>query len=103
MIVFSPIVSNRNIAHRPTKSASADLPCGVNARGLTRKQAAAMFGFSLSGFDKARREGKIPPPTLPGKRYDLVLLQAKMNALSGISGGSEALSPLEQWRASRAH
>jgi hypothetical protein len=53
MIVVSSVVSNRNIAHRLTKSASADLPPGVNARGLTRNQAAALYGLSLAGFDKA--------------------------------------------------
>jgi len=69
-------------------------------RGLTRKQAADFFGLSTSAFDKFRREGKIPGPTLPGGRYDLQLLQATMDRLSGISteGG---LSALEAWRKRR--
>jgi hypothetical protein len=77
----------------------------ITPRGATRKQAAALFCLSLSGFDKARREGKIPGPTLPGRRYDLQLLQVAMNRMSGISTTESGAvpSPLEQWRANRAH
>jgi len=75
----------------------------ITPRGLTRKQAAIFFGLSLSGFDKARREGKIPLPTLPGKRYDMQLLQAAMNTMSGISAASTPLTDeYERWRQSRA-
>ena len=63
-------------------------------------QAAAFFGLCPSAFDKFRREGKIPPPTLPGKRYDLRLLQATMDRLSGMSTEGD-LSPLEAWRKRR--
>ena len=69
-------------------------------RGLTRKQAAALFGLCTSAFDKFKREGKIPAPTLPGKRYDLQLLQATMDRLSGISTRGD-LGPLEAWRKRR--
>jgi hypothetical protein len=74
------------------------------SRGATRRQAAALHDLSLSGFDKARREGKIPGPTLPGRRYDLQLLHANMNRLSGISttGNGGLSSPLEHWRARHA-
>jgi hypothetical protein len=70
---------------------------GTEIRGLTQKQAAAIAGLSVSSFKKARREGKYPRPTLPGKRYDRRLLEAAMDRLSGIeaTGGS---TPLEKWR-----
>jgi len=74
----------------------------IAPRGITRRQAAIFFGLSLSGFDKARREGKIPLPTLPGKRYDMQLLQVAMNTMSGISPSTAPLSLLEQWKANRA-
>ena len=74
----------------------------ITRRGLTRTQAAEFFGLSLSGFDKARREGKIPPPTLPGGRYDMQLLNEHMDRVSGIQAKAVPLAPLEQWRASRA-
>ena len=71
-------------------------------RGLTRRQAANVYGLSLSGFDKARREGKIPAPTLPGRRFDRRLLDASMDRLSGISSQGDAETPLMAWRASHA-
>jgi hypothetical protein len=67
-------------------------------RGLTRQEAAAYVGLSTSGYRKKRSEGKYPGPTLPGNRYDKNLLDAAMDRLSGIS---ESLSPLKEWRASR--
>ena len=71
-------------------------------RGLSRNEAAAFYGLSLSSFDKFRREGTIPGPTLPGKRYDLLALQAAMDKLSGISAhNNDNLTPLEAWRAKR--
>jgi hypothetical protein len=70
-------------------------------RGLSTKQAATFYGISLSRFYKGRREGKIPAPTLPGKRYDLRLLERAMNTQSGIAS-DENCSPLEEWKANRA-
>jgi hypothetical protein len=77
------------------------LPPGVVPRGLTREAAAAFVGLSPTAFDKARLEQKYPAPTLPGGRYDLVLLNMAMNRLSGILVESEAANPLDVWRASR--
>jgi hypothetical protein len=57
-------------------------------------------GISIGTFKKAQNEGKFPKPTLPGKRYDLCLLHNAMNKLSGI-GDQQALTPLDQWRASK--
>jgi hypothetical protein len=77
------------------------LPPGLQPRGLTLEQAAAFVGLSKSGYNKGRRRGDYPGPTLPGGRYDMCLLQAAMDRLSGIQV-SEGSTPLEQWRATRA-
>jgi hypothetical protein len=76
------------------------LPPGLIPRGLTRNAAAAYVGLSPPAFDKARIEKKYPGPTLPGGRYDLMLLQVAMNRLSGILTDSEATNPLDAWRMS---
>jgi len=77
------------------------LPPGLAPRGLTREGAAAYVGLSPVAFDKARLDQRYPGPTLPGGRYDLVLLQVAMNRLSGILTESEATNPLDAWRMSR--
>ena len=77
------------------------LPPGLAPRGLTRAAAAAYVGLSPAAFDKARLEQQYPGPTLPGGRYDLILLQVAMNRLSGILTESEASSPLNSWRRNR--
>jgi hypothetical protein len=77
------------------------LPPGLVPRGLTRERAAAFVGLSPAAFDKARSEGKYPGPTLPGGRYDLVLLQASMDRLSGLITEGEARNPLDAWRDTR--
>jgi hypothetical protein len=41
-----------------------------NCRGMTGKETASLRGLSMSAFQKARREGRIPGPPLPGKPYD---------------------------------
>lgn len=77
------------------------LPPGLAPRGLTREQAAAFFGVSPTTFDKGRVDGSFPGPTLPGGRYDRVLLDLTANRLSGILTQSEAQNPLDAWRSSR--
>jgi hypothetical protein len=94
----------RNIPHgvRGLIMARYDaLPPGLVPRGLTREAAAAYAGLSPAAFDKARLEQKYPNLTLPGGRYDLMLLHVAMNRLSGILTESEAASPLDALRMSR--
>jgi predicted site-specific integrase-resolvase len=74
----------------------------LTSRGLTREQAAEFAGISPSTFDKYRREGKFPGPTLPGRRYDKRLMEAAMDRSSGIVAEGEAFNALDSWRASRA-
>jgi hypothetical protein len=57
---------------------------GIARRGLSRLEVAALTGLSPTGFDKARREGKYPGPTLPGGRYDRSLLEKTMDRMSGL-------------------
>ena len=88
------------VSARARKSARYDaLPPSLAPRGLTREFAAAFVGLSQAAFDKARSDEKYPGPTLPGGRYDLILLQVAMNRLSGILTESEATAPLDGWRA----
>lgn len=77
------------------------LPPGLLPRGLTREAAAAFVGLSPASFDGARAKGDYPGPTLPGGRYDRILLELAANKLSGILTESEARSPLDAWRAGR--
>ena len=77
------------------------LPAGLLPRGLTLEQAAAFVGLSKSGYSKRKRKGDYPGPTLPGKRYDLRLLEQAMDRQSSIQKQSTAPTPLDDWRAKR--
>jgi hypothetical protein len=77
------------------------LPPGLSPRGLTLEQAAAFVGLSKSGYNKRKRMGDYPGPTLPGKRYDLRLLEVAMDRLSDIRNEGEASTPLDNWRETR--
>jgi hypothetical protein len=84
------------VARHPQERVGRD----VTNRGMTAEEAAALYGLPLSSFYKARREGKIPGPTLPSGRYDRVLLEQAMDRLSGVDQQSE-LMPLDEWRGRR--
>ena len=73
----------------------------VLARGLTGQEAAALYGLSVTTFYNKKKNGEIPPPTLPGGRYDRVLLERAMDRRSGIDKEPEQLNPLDQWRRDR--
>jgi hypothetical protein len=73
----------------------------ITPRGISRRDAAKLFGLSLSGFDKAVREGKIPFATLPGNKYDMRLLNEAMDRMSGISPATVPLTELQQWQAKK--
>lgn len=69
---------------------------------MSRLEAAAFTGLSVSAFDKARRDGHYPGPTLPGGKFDRRLLEKRMDEISGIqiSAGGQ-VSPLDEWRERR--
>src|ERR1700682_1851758 len=88
-----PFLSDEHVTPRPVFMAAPNIPHGVRGlimarydalppglvpRGLTREAAAAYAGLSPAAFDKARLDQKYPGPTLPGGRYDLVLMQVAM-------------------------
>jgi len=73
----------------------------ITPRGLTLEQAAHFAGLSKSGYNKRKRMGDYPGPTLPGKRYDRRLLEAVMDRLSGIRQEGEESTPLDNWRKTR--
>jgi len=87
--------------HNDSGAGYNSLPPGLVRRGLTLEQAAALVGLSKSGYNKRKRTGDYPGPTLPGKRYDRHLLEAAMDRMSGIRNEGEASTPLDDWRASR--
>jgi len=72
----------------------------IEPRGLNRRQAAGYAGLAIATFDLYRRRGLLPAATLPGKRYDRLLLDQAMDELSGIAKGG-ATAPLQEWRRSR--
>src|SRR4051794_33794732 len=77
----------------------------ITARGLDRKEAAELVGLSPTRFDRARREGRYPGPTLPGGKYDRNLLDQIMNGMSGLNREVTPASALDDWRkrGSRSH
>jgi len=74
---------------------------GVPSRGMTTQEAADLFGISVPTFYNKQRKGEIPRPTLPGGRYDRVLLERAMDKLSGIDREPAAPTPLDEWRSRR--
>lgn len=73
----------------------------IERRALTRLEAAEMAALSPAAFDKARRDGLYPQPTLPGGRYDVELMHLAMNRASGLDQDRQSPSALETWRANR--
>jgi hypothetical protein len=86
---------------RPRHEANAAARSPITPRALTHKQAAEYCGLSVAGFDTYRWRGLLPEPTLPGKRYDVVLIDRAMDKLSGVGEEAELMSPLEMWRQAR--
>ena len=70
----------------------------ITPRGLSRHGAAALTGLSPTAFDKARREGNYPGPTLPGGKYDRNLIEKAMDRLSGLNdNGGPSESADDSW------
>ena len=66
------------------KPQRAELPPGIVQRGFNRSEAAAYIGLPLSTFYSLQRLGLYPGPTLPGRRYDRILLDKVMDRASRI-------------------
>jgi hypothetical protein len=81
-----------------TQPALADL--GIAPRLLTREQAAAYCGVSLTTFTAWVGRGLVPGPVHGTHRWDRKAIDADLDALSCIDaklGGKE----LDQWKAKR--
>lgn len=85
----------------PRRAVNAATRSPITPRALTHQQAAEYCGVSVAGFDNFRRRGLLPGPTLPGKRYDVVLIDRVLDKLSRVGEEAELMSPLEMWRQAR--
>ena len=94
---FDKLVKNGH--ERRARNEKSRLP--ITPRGLTHKEVALYCGLSIAGFDNYRRRGLLPGPTLPGKRYDIALIDRTMNMLSGIGYTAQPISALQEWRNAR--
>lgn len=74
----------------------------VSPRVLTRQEAAAYCGLTLSGFHDWVTKGRLPP-ALPGtRRWDRVAIDAALDRLSGLGPSSDGkTSALAQYRDKR--
>lgn len=80
----------------------------VAPRLLSKTQAAQYLGLTPRGFDRWRRDGKVPKP-LPGTaRWDKVAIDAMIDDLSKLSSlrsirpepeQDEGADPLAKWKA----
>jgi predicted DNA-binding transcriptional regulator AlpA len=80
-----------------THPALADL--GIAPRLLTREQAAAYCGLSVTGFSEWVKSGRLPGPIPRTARWDLKAIDVALDSASGIGIGSSAL---DQWKAKHA-
>ena len=80
----------------------------VPPRLLSKAQAAQYLGLTPRGFDRWRKDGRIPN-ALPGtSRWDRTAIDASIDALSQLGGMRAApmppqpeVDPLEEWRKKR--
>lgn len=66
-------------------------------RLLTREQAAAYCGYSPEHFSRHVAAGRLPPALPQMKRWDKVVLDQKLNQLSGIAETTNPLDELAAW------
>jgi hypothetical protein len=72
----------------------------MTPRLISKQDAAAYCGLSMTQFSQWIAEGRISP-AIPGThRFDKLKLDADLDRLSGIKSTPE-LSPLEKWKAER--
>jgi predicted DNA-binding transcriptional regulator AlpA len=73
---------------------------GIAPRLLTREQAAAYCGISLTTFTAWIRRGIVPGPVPETHRWDRKAIDAALDALSHIDDNLEG-DALDQWKAKR--
>jgi hypothetical protein len=78
---------------------------GIAPRLLTREQAAAYCGLSVTGFGGWVKSGRLPGPIPRTARWDLKAIDIALDSASGIAdrdeGGIDSLV-LDQWKAKHA-
>jgi hypothetical protein len=65
-------------------------------RFLSDKEAAAEIGLELSQFKAWVQSGRLPKPLAEIDKYDLKAIDAAIDRISGLGGGTNAL---DAWRA----
>jgi predicted DNA-binding transcriptional regulator AlpA len=73
---------------------------GIAPRLLTRQQAAAYCGLSVSGFSQWVKTGRLPGPIRGTIRWDRKAIDAGLDQASGLEATLQP-SPLEEWKARR--
>jgi hypothetical protein len=94
---WSKVTSDRSSFVSSAKKRRPRAAPGITPRGLSRRGAAALTGLSPTAFDKARREGNYPGPTLPGGKYDRNLIEKAMDHLSALSDSASPESGDDSW------
>lgn len=73
----------------------------IEARCLSREEAAAKCGLTPSGFSDWVRKGRMPRP-LPGtRRWDARAIDLALDKLSGLADAAAPAGAYERWRAQR--
>ena len=81
---------------------SAAEPIRLEPRGLSREQAAAYCGCSLSAFDDWQRRGIVPGPIRGTKRWDRMAIDAALDKASGLivrsGAAADAATAYDEWQ-----
>lgn len=68
------------------------------ARAMTRAEAAAYCGVTLSGFADWQRRGIVPGPMAGTKRWDRIALDRALDKASGLRQADESETPFKRWK-----
>lgn len=77
-------------------------PANDNARLMSRQDAAAYCGVSVSTFAGWVKSGYMPAPLFGSKRWDRCAIDATLDKASGLDNGASKETPLEKWKRERA-
>jgi predicted DNA-binding transcriptional regulator AlpA len=75
----------------------------IQPRLLTREQAANYCALSPQGFSDWVKKGRIPRPIPNTNRWDLKVIDAALNSLSGnLTEGTSEISDFDRWKSKHA-
>lgn len=66
-------------------------------RLITRREAAAYVGLSVSSFDDWVKRRRLPGPLFGGRRWDRKAIDQALDRASGL----DSVSPFAEWRRGR--